>query len=96
MKSKNLNAREIIERIFKSGQKPLWKSKRFISFISAIVLIGGSGITTGAILATRNHGQEIYYKFDDRYFSSQESVANYVRSAANTRSLGYNTNNYLY
>ncbi|AGM26478.1 hypothetical protein SSYRP_v1c08890 [Spiroplasma syrphidicola EA-1] len=96
MKSKNLNAREIIERIFKSGQKPLWKSKRFISFVSTIILIGGTGITTGTILATRNHGQEIYYKFDDKYFSSQESVANYARSGANTRSLGYNTNNYLF
>ncbi|AGM25427.1 hypothetical protein [Spiroplasma chrysopicola] len=96
MKSKNLSAREVIERIFKSGQKPLWKSKRFISFISAIVLIGGSGITTGAILAARTQEEGIYYKFDDKYFSSQESVANYARTAATTRSLGYNTNNYLF
>ncbi|WP_283272267.1 hypothetical protein [Spiroplasma sp. SV19] len=96
MKKKTLSAREVVDKIFNIGQKPIWKSKRFISLISTVVLLGATGITTGCILASNKTEQQVYYKFDDKIFSSRSNAIGYAMNNADTRSLGYNTNNYLF
>ncbi len=68
MAKQKLSTREIVDKIFSVGQKPLWKSKRFISLISSVILLGTSGTTTGWILATQNNNVQTYYQFDNKYF----------------------------
>ncbi|WP_426605555.1 hypothetical protein [Spiroplasma endosymbiont of Glossina fuscipes fuscipes] len=62
MVKKKLSVREIVDKIFSVGQKPFWKSKRFIGLISSAALLVASGISTGCILATQNNLKITMYK----------------------------------
>ncbi|WHQ37482.1 hypothetical protein [Spiroplasma sp. SV19] len=96
MAKKKLSVREIVDKIFSVGQKPIWKSKRFISLISSVTLLGAGGITAGCILASQNSSVQTYYQFDDKYFSTKTAAVAYAMSSAQRKNLSYNTNNYLF